>query len=150
MSITFEQRCTKLTVWRHAHDGAIPRQRGGDAEESYLGNWVSMTLPRKNKCLGSKPSQRKLTFEEASMLDAALNPHGAANAVTSDVVQLAAGTCRQQGRTDNTDSSVAEQLAGSVGSGDSHPALHIMLAPLTAAIHILLPRSTHLHRNELR
>ena len=72
--MSFELWCAKLTAWRRGHDGAIPRQKSGNAEEDRLANWVSMTLPRKARSLGTKPSKQKLTREQVAMLDQALAP----------------------------------------------------------------------------
>ena len=74
MSHTFEEWCAKLTAWRRARGGAIPKRTKDNSDEHILANWINKTQPRKDKSLGAKPSQRQLTSEEVSMLDAALAP----------------------------------------------------------------------------
>ena len=72
MGELFSQWCLDLSAWIRAHHGAVPRRNSEDAEERRLANWVSKTLPRKTRSLGGKPSQKQLTPEEVSVLDAAL------------------------------------------------------------------------------
>ena len=72
MSQLFSQWCFDLSAWIRAHHGAAPRRKSEDAEEKRLANWVAKTLQRKTRSPGERPSDKQLTPEEISMLDAAL------------------------------------------------------------------------------
>ena len=74
MSELFSQWCLDLSAWIRAHHGAAPRRKSEDAEEKRLANWVAKTLQRKTRSPGERPSDKQLTPEEISMLDAALAP----------------------------------------------------------------------------
>ena len=74
MSQLFSQWCFDLSAWIRAHHGAAPRRKSEDAEEKRLANWVAKTLQRKTRSPGERPSDKQLTPEEISMLDAALAP----------------------------------------------------------------------------
>ena len=64
----FEQ-CAALRDWKLAHAGGLPsRSSDKDAEKS-LANWLSKTFRRRQRALGSAPSQRQLTGAQAAHLD---------------------------------------------------------------------------------
>ena len=64
----FEQ-CAALRDWKLTHAGGLPsRSSDKDAEKS-LANWLSKTLQRRQRAVGSEPSQRQLTVNQAAHLD---------------------------------------------------------------------------------
>ena len=90
----FEQ-CAALREWRLTHAGALPRQKSDNAVEAALANWFSKALPRRQRALSDRPSQRQLTPDEAvhlnSILDLAMG-QASANAPVSESSDTAAET----------------------------------------------------------
>ena len=64
----FEQ-CAASREWRLTHAGALPRQRSDNAAESALAKWCSKALPRRQRALRDRPSERQLTPDEAVHLN---------------------------------------------------------------------------------
>ena len=52
----FEQ-CAALRDWKLTHAGGLPSRSSDQAAEKSLANWLSKTLQRRQRALGSAPSQ---------------------------------------------------------------------------------------------
>ena len=90
----FEQ-CAALREWRLTHAGALPRQRSDNAAESALAKWFSKALPRRQRALRDRPSERQLTPDEAVHLNSIVGMamgEASANAPASESIDTAAET----------------------------------------------------------
>ena len=71
-SASYAKRVADLKRWLLQHHGTLPKRKSKDNEEASLANWLSKTLPRRFRALGSKASQKQLTPAEISQLDDAM------------------------------------------------------------------------------
>ena len=69
---SYAKRCADLKRWLLQHHGTFPKRKSKDNAEASLANWLSMTLPRRFRDLGSKANQKQLTPAEFSQLDDAM------------------------------------------------------------------------------
>ena len=63
------ERCAALRDWKLTHTGGLPSRSSDQAAEKSLANWLSKTLQRRQRALGSGPSKRQLTLDQAAHLD---------------------------------------------------------------------------------
>ena len=64
--------CQQLVAWRQEHAFRIPFQSSCDLEETRMARWVAKTEFRRNKSMGTAPSQRQLTLAELLEFDHAM------------------------------------------------------------------------------
>ena len=65
------EQCDRIWQFRLAHSGARPRCNSNDAEERRCAGFLRKLLIRRDKCVGEgrKPSEKRLTAEDAAYLD---------------------------------------------------------------------------------
>ena len=65
------EQCDWIWQFRLAHSGAIPKRDSNDAEERRCAEFLRKLLMRRDKCVGEgrKPSDKRLTADEAAYLD---------------------------------------------------------------------------------
>ena len=63
------ERCAALRDWKLTHTGGLPSRSSDQAAEKSLANWLSKTLRRRQRELGSAPTKRQLTGDQAAHLD---------------------------------------------------------------------------------
>ena len=63
------ERCAALRDWKLTHTGGLPSRCSDQDAEKSLANWLSKTLQRRQRALGSAPSQQQLTLDQAAHLD---------------------------------------------------------------------------------
>ena len=95
-SVAYAERCAELKRWLFQHHGILPKQKSDDNAEASLANWLSKTLPRRFRALGSKANQRQLTPAELSQLDDAMG-----SAIIAERDDLAAKLKVAQGERDD-------------------------------------------------
>ena len=69
MNETFEEQCQQIMDFRRVHGGRAPCKSRSDPNEDRLGQMKSKLKMRRQKAVGVKPSQIKLTPEQSSYLD---------------------------------------------------------------------------------
>jgi len=63
------ERCAPLRDWKLTHTGGLPNRYSDQDAEKALANWLSKALQRRQRALGSGPSKRQLTIDQAARLD---------------------------------------------------------------------------------